>query len=87
MTNFQHLKFTAHEDMRDLTDGTDGQTHERTTVCLRCIVHRGIITSMRMVEFYGFSIKPRPPTLDKDGQPEHLLVYCTCTVCVDLAVQ
>ena len=41
LTNFQHLKFTAHEDMRDLTDGepTDRRTDTRTNYCMPT-VHR-----------------------------------------------
>ena len=41
LTNFQHLKFTAHEDMRDLTDGEprNRRTDTRTNYCMPT-VHR-----------------------------------------------
>ena len=41
LTNFQHLKFTAHEDMRDLTDGEPRNrgTDTRTNYCMPT-VHR-----------------------------------------------
>ena len=53
LANFQHLKSIAHKDMQDLTDPqTDEPTHEyeRTTVCLRCTVHPGIMTMLHMKE-------------------------------------